>query len=82
MRGYGNIASYFFAKITYSFMKKGDGNMVFNYAIIILGGIRIEGWTDSWEVPNNGTVNVKIDGVFYKVGVNNIILMHKDQEES
>ena len=53
-----------------------------NYGIIVFDDIRIEGEVTDWEFLNNGTANVEIDGIKYKTGVNNILLMHKDKNES
>lgn len=53
-----------------------------NYGIIVFDDIRIEGEITDWEFLNNGTGNVEIDGIKYKTGVNNILLMHKDKNES
>ena len=51
-----------------------------NYGIILFGDIRIAGWVTEWDYPNNGSVNVVIDGVRYKTGVNNLLLKHKEPE--
>ena len=59
-------------------MSKND----LNYGIIVFDDIRIEGEVTGWEYPNNGSVNVTIDGIIYKTGVNNLLLMHKDKNES
>ena len=53
--------------------------MDLNYGIILFGDLRIEGKVEFWEFPcNNGTVNVKIDGQWYKTDSKNVLLMHKD----
>lgn len=49
-----------------------------NYGIIIMNNMRISGKVDYWEYLSNGSVNVVIDGVRYKVGVNNLLLMHRE----
>ena len=49
-----------------------------NYGIIIMDNMRISGKVDYWEYLSNGSVNVVIDGVRYKVGVNNVLLMHRE----
>ena len=51
-----------------------------NYGIIEFFGIRREGYVDYWEVKDNGTISIEIEGVSYKTGVNNVLLMHKDQD--
>lgn len=50
-----------------------------NYGIILLGDLKIEGIVDYWEFStSDGTVNVQIDGTWYKTDSTNILLMHKD----
>lgn len=53
--------------------------MNFNYAIIIFGDLKIEGHLDDWSFPVNlSSANLKIDGVWYKTGVNNVLLLEKE----
>lgn len=49
-----------------------------NWGIIIFGNIRITGPVDHYDYLNNGTVDVVINGVRYRVGANNILLKHKE----
>lgn len=57
--------------------------MKFNYAIIHVGNTRIEGWVDDWEILNtsNTTINLRVDGTWYKTACSNVLLMHKDKDE-
>ena len=51
-----------------------------NYAIILLGEIRIEGWVDDYDcVMNYPGCIVIIDGVKYRTSINNVLLMHKER---
>lgn len=51
--------------------------MKFNYAIIILGSVRIEGHVDRYEIGNQ-MIDVHINGNWYKISKNNIVFMERD----
>lgn len=55
--------------------------MKLNYAIILFGDMKIEGWVDEWLCRDNFTTNVRIEGTWYKTGSNNVLLMYKEKEE-
>lgn len=52
-----------------------------NYAIIIFGDMKIEGFTMDWSISDSTTATIMFeDGNSYKTGVSNVLLMHKDKE--
>ena len=54
--------------------------MNYNYVIIIFGDLRIEGWITDYEmITSSPTARIEIDGVWYKTGTNNVLLMYKEE---
>lgn len=56
--------------------------MIYNYAIIIFGDMKIEGKLVDWEDPmHSSTMKININGKWYRTNANNVLLMQKDEEE-
>ena len=52
-----------------------------NYAIILFGGMKIEGFTKDWSVSETTTATIVFeDGNTYKTSVANVLLMYKERE--
>ena len=52
-----------------------------NYGIIRFNDTTISGKVTSYDNSLGSTITVVIDGVTYKTGINNVLLMHKDDYE-
>jgi hypothetical protein len=61
---------------------KAYENVKLNYATIILGTMRIEGYCDFWEITGNGTfIKLRIDGVQYLTAHANVLLTEREERK-